>query len=49
MSLMCKIFGNKMRFNPVSDIRPHCIRCGWQDYTLDEQVKDFVQQLEDKQ
>ena len=48
MSLMCKMFGHKMHFNPGADIRPHCVRCGYQDYAMDEIVKSFVQQLEEE-
>lgn len=46
MSLMCKTFGHKMRFNPTTDIRPHCVRCGHQDCAMDEIVKKFVQKIE---
>lgn len=46
MSLMCKTFGHKLNFNPTTDIRPYCVRCGYQDYAMDKIVKSFVQQLE---
>lgn len=46
ISLMCKTFGHKMRFNPTTDVRPHCVRCGHQDYAMDEIVKSFVKKWE---
>lgn len=45
MAIMCKVFGHKMTFNPL-DIRPHCIRCGHQDYALDVLVKNLVNEME---
>ncbi|ABB77568.1 unknown [Lactococcus phage 712] len=42
MKLKCKLFGHKFDFNPAYDIRPHCTRCGWQDYSLDESIKQWI-------
>ena len=42
MKLKCKLFGHKLDFNPAYDIRPHCTRCDWQDYTLDESIKQWI-------
>ena len=47
MRLMCKIFGHKMIFHEITDIRPYCVRCGYQDYAMDEIVKKIVQKIED--
>lgn len=46
MRLMCKIFGHKMVFHEITDIRPYCVRCGYQDYAMDEIVKKIVQKIE---
>lgn len=46
MSLMCKMFGHKWAFHEVTDIRPYCVRCGYQNYAMDEVVKKFVKKIE---
>ena len=48
MKLMCKMFGHKWAFHEVTDIRPYCVRCGYQNYAMDEIVKKFVQKMEDE-
>lgn len=46
MSLTCKIFGHKLTFNALADIRHYCVRGGYQDYEMDEIIKNIVKKLE---
>ncbi|MDT2895983.1 DUF1660 domain-containing protein [Lactococcus lactis] len=42
MKLLCKLFGHKPDFNPSYDVRPHCMRCDWQDYAFDDFIKQWL-------
>ncbi|OFI49542.1 hypothetical protein BG261_02895 [Floricoccus tropicus] len=45
MKLLCKIFGHKLAFDPISDVRPYCSRCRYQNYALDIQFKNSVNNI----
>lgn len=49
MKYRCIMFGHKLQFNSVINIRPYCKRCGEEDYYLDNLYKRQAHDIKMKQ